>query len=93
MKTLYYVAAAAAGLYLVKRRRQQSGPPAARVGELAEVPILDGSNWTGFNVWERLAGHDLKDSAAPNLTGSGPADPGTMGQRQLRLMPAWDGSL
>ena len=89
-----YIAIAAAGLYLLNKRRkaaiQQQG---AKVGTMSEERILDGSNWTS-TMWDRLqnAG-DLKDPTAPNLAGGVVADPGRVGQSQIGLVPAWDGSL
>lgn len=95
MKNTTIILAAVGAFLLLKRRaaaktQQQQG---AKVGELSELPILDGSNWTG-DWWTRLTtAADLKDSTAPNLAGAVNADPGRVGQSQIGLVPAWDGSL
>lgn len=90
-KTTTLILVALGALFLWKRTH--AAPKLARVGELGEEQIFDGTNWTG-NAWATLeTAADFKDITAPNLTGAANADPGKVGQAQLGIQPGWDGSL
>lgn len=92
MKASYILAGAAVAVLVVRKRRAASAPAGVRVGQLGEGAIVDGSNFTG-TAWQRLSGADLVDPAARNLAAGAQADPGMVGQRQIGLMPGWDGTL
>lgn len=89
MKNLYILAAVAVGAILWKRGKSIEEAK----NKISEATHTDGTNWQGGGVYERLAGLDLLAPASRNLDNSVNADPGIVGQRNINLMPSWNGSL
>lgn len=89
MKNLYIFAAVAVGAILWKRGKSIE----AAKNTINEATHTDGTNWVGGGVYERLAGLDLLAPTSRNLDNSVNADPGMVGQRNINLMPSWNGSL
>ena len=89
MKNMYLFAAIAVGALLWKRGRAIE----ASKNKITEAMPTDGTNWTG-DLWGRLnGGTDLLAPVSRNLDNSLVADPGIVGQRNLNVMPSWNGSL
>lgn len=91
MKTTTLILVGLGAFLLWKRSRP--APQLAKVGELAELPVFDGTNFTA-DVWSDFTGAaSFKDRTAPNLAGGANADPGPVGLDIIGLQPKWDGSL
>lgn len=89
MKNMYLIGAVAVAAILWKRGKTME----AAKNKITEAGITDGTNWTS-NAWDRL--NNASDLLAPtsrNLDNSVNADPGMVGQRNVSLMPSWNGSL
>jgi hypothetical protein len=89
IKKIYIFGAVAVGAILWKRGKNIE----AAKNKIQEAAITDGTNWQGGGVYERLAGLDLMAPISRNLDNSINADPGTVGQRNVNLLPSWNGSL
>lgn len=89
MKKMYIVGAIGIAAILWKRGKDKE----AAKNKITEAAITDGTNWQGGDVYARMAGTDLLAPTSRNLDNSVNADPGTVGQRNVNLMPSWNGSL
>jgi hypothetical protein len=89
IKKMYIVGAIGLAAILWKRGKDQEKAK----NTIQEASITDGTNWQGGGVYERLAGIDLLAPTSRNLDNSINADPGMVGQRNVSLMPSWNGSL
>lgn len=74
-------------------KRTHATPKLAKVGELAELPVFDGTNFTADTWSDFNHATSFKDRSAPNLAGGANADPGPVGLDLIGLQPKWDGSL
>lgn len=89
IKKMYIVGAIGLAAILWKRGKDQEKAK----NKISEAGITDGTNWQGGDAYARLAGVDLLAPASRNLDNSISADPGMVGQRNVNLMPSWNGSL
>ena len=89
MKKMYVVGAIAIAAIMWKRGKAQE----AAKNTIQEASITDGTNWQGGSAYARLSGVDLLAPTSRNLDNSVNADPGIVGQRNVNLMPSWNGSL
>lgn len=89
IKKIYIVGAIGLAAILWKRGKDQEKAK----NTISEASITDGTNWQGGSAYARLAGTDLLAPTSRNLDNSVNADPGIVGQRNVSLMPSWNGSL